>query len=170
MPVTPRIRPAVEADLDVAAEIEAAADALLVERFAALDWPEAASAAERSALPGFVLVVESGDVPPAVIGFVHVLEIDGHAHLEQLSVIPQHGRRGHGRMLVTAAKAEALRRGHRSMTLRTYRDVPWNAPFYATCGFSETAPDSPFHHQLVETEARLGLERYGPRIQMTAVL
>jgi len=170
MSAFPRIRPAVEADLDVAAVIEAAADTLLIDRFAATQWPPAASAAERSALPGFVLVAECVDAPHPVVGFVHVLEIEGHAHLEQLSVLPEHGRKGYGRALVAAAEAEALRRGHRSITLRTYRDVPWNAPFYATCGFRASIPSTPFLRGLVDVETRLGLEQHGPRIQMTAEL
>lgn len=164
------IRPALDTDLAITEEIEGAADALIIELFGASDWPSPTSAEGRAALPGFVLLAEVVEAPHDVVGFVHVLEIDGHAHLEQLSVRPQHGRRGYGRELVTAAKAAARRRGHRSMTLRTYRDVPWNAPFYATCDFIETAPDSPFLHQLVDTEARLRLERYGARIQMTAQL
>ena len=164
------IRPARGSDLAIAEEIEAEADALLVDLFGATDWPSPASASERSALPGFVLVAEGIEAPYDVVGFAHVLEIEGQAHLEQLSVLPRHGRRGYGRMLVAAAKAEARRRGYHSITLRTYRDVAWNGPFYATCGFHESLPSTPFLHRLVEVESRLDLDRYGPRIQMTAVV
>ncbi|GEC74912.1 hypothetical protein GCM10010213_09700 [Microbacterium maritypicum] len=104
------------------------------------------------------------------MGFVHVLEIDGHAHLEQLSVLPSFGRRGIGRQLVTAALAEARRRGHTDVTLRTYTDVPWNAPFYASCGFVESEPDTALLRELVAIEESLGLFEHGPRVQMTATL
>ena len=104
------------------------------------------------------------------VGFVHVIERDGHAHLEQLSVPPEHGRRGYGRALVRAALSEAAARGHERMTLRTYADVPWNGPFYASCGFIESEPDSVFLLGLPAVEARLGLARHGRRIQMTARL
>ena len=124
-------------------------------------------------MPGFVLVaehLETTALPSDPVGFVHVLEIDGHAHLEQLSVLPSYGRRGIGRRLVQAALSEARNRGHRTITLRTYRDVPWNAPFYASCGFTETEPDSALLRSLVATETALGLFEYGPRVQMTTTL
>ena len=124
-------------------------------------------------MPGFVLVAEHpGDetTSPALAGFVHVLELEGHAHLEQLSVLPAFGRRGIGRRLVSAAMAEGRRRGHSKMTLRTYADVPWNAPFYASCGFTRTEPDTPLLRSLVQIEADLGLLEHGDRVQMTAEL
>lgn len=171
MPI--EVRTARPSDGPTLVEIETAADALLVDRFAATDWPPPASAAERATLPGFVLVAEQpGDASGTctLVGFVHVLELDGHAHLEQLSVLPQFGRRGIGRRLVAEALSEARTHGHGEITLRTYRDVPWNAPFYASCGFVESSPDSPFLNELVRVETDLGLFRYGPRMQMTAQL
>ncbi len=90
--------------------------------------------------------------------------------MEQLSVLPEHCRRGHGRALVEAAKNEARRRGYEWLSLRTYAEVPWNGPFYARAGFVETKPVSDFHKHLAEVEERLGLDRYGRRIQMTAAL
>jgi GNAT superfamily N-acetyltransferase len=106
----------------------------------------------------------------AVVGFVDVLERDQIAHLEQLSVLPEHGRRGHGRALVESAKNEARRRGYQWLSLRTYADVPWNGPFYARAGFVESKPATDFDRHLVEVEERLGLDRYGRRVQMTAAL
>jgi GNAT superfamily N-acetyltransferase len=149
--------------------IENAADQLLIDRLMPDVWEPAASGESRAAEPGYSLVAEATDTG-TVIGFVHVLETDQIAHLEQLSVLPEHGRRGCGRMLVEAAKAEARDRGHHWMSLRTYADVPWNAPFYARIGFTETEPATDFHRHLVEVEDRLGLSRYGRRIQMTAAL
>ncbi|HUC05435.1 MAG TPA: GNAT family N-acetyltransferase [Acidimicrobiales bacterium] len=71
--------------------------------------------------------------PPA--GFARVDRVDGGAHLEQLSVHPAHGRRGYGRALVRGACAWASAAGYRELTLATFRDVAWNAPFYASEGF-----------------------------------
>lgn len=156
-------------DYDATERIEADADALLIDRFAAQDWPGATSAAEREAAPGFVLVAENQETAEAV-GFVQVLEIDDHAHLEQLSVLPSFSRRGLGRRLVQAALDESRKRGYEEVTLRTYADVPWNAPFYASCGFSETDPDTHFLRSLIDVERALGLFDHGPRVQMTARL
>lgn len=162
-----RIRRALPDDAARIDEIERMADVLLIERFHASHWPTPDAAAQRFAEPGFLLIAETEETPA---GFVHVLELDGHAHLEQVSVLPRFVRRGAGRMLVEAAKSDAAARGYTTMTLRTYVDVPWNAPFYVTCGFAETSPDTETLRRLVDVEERLGLFDYGPRIQMTAML
>ncbi|MEN0024616.1 MAG: GNAT family N-acetyltransferase [Microbacterium sp.] len=167
--MTTTIREARAEDAEVVQTIEAVADTLLVEALGAPEWPPPADGTERIGQPGYVLLLEeNADSSP--VGFVHVLDADGAAHLEQLSVLPEHGRRGHGRSLVEAALEEARRRGYSRMTLRTYAEIPWNAPFYASCGFKESIPESGFHRQLVETETDLGLERYGRRLQMTILL
>ncbi|MBF4618728.1 GNAT family N-acetyltransferase [Clavibacter sp. VKM Ac-2873] len=167
-----RIHLAADGDLDALQRIEDDADRLLVDLLAPEDWPPAPTGAARAAEPGFLLVAEDpvagsrGGPGAVLVGFAHVLEVDGLAHLEQVSVPPEHGRRGHGRALVEASAAEGRRRGHRRITLRTFADVPWNAPAYARMGFAEEPPATPFHAALVETEARLGLDRLGRRIQM----
>ncbi|SJM60776.1 probable acetyltransferase [Arthrobacter rhombi] len=107
---------------------------------------------------------------PAFVGFVHVLEAEGLAHLEQMSVARAYGRRGYGRLLLDAALDEARERGYDRISLRTYADIPWNAPFYARAGFVEQAPETNFHRGLIDIEEDLGLPGYGRRIQMTASL
>ncbi|RII94048.1 GNAT family N-acetyltransferase [Clavibacter californiensis] len=164
-----RIRLAAARDLEALQRIEDDADRLLVDLLGPEDWPPAPTGASRAAEPGFLLVAEDPDADDGsagLVGFAHVLEVDGLAHLEQVSVPSEHGRRGHGRALVEAAAGEARRRGHRRITLRTFADVPWNAPSYARMGFAEEQPATPFHRALVATEARLGLDRLGRRIQM----
>jgi len=166
--MTTRIRPAAARDLDALQGIEDRADRILVELLRPAAWWPAPTGAERAAEPGFLLAAEDADADaaPTLVGFAHVLEVDGLAHLEQVAVPPEHGRRGHGGALVEAAAAEARRRGHRRITLRTFADVPWNAPAYARAGFVEEPPATTFHRRLVETEAGLGLDLVGRRIQM----
>lgn len=167
--MSPAIRLAVAEDAEVLNAIETQADALLIASLGAPDWPPAGDGSERLAAAGFVLVLEepSGSSP---VGFVHVLDADGHAHLEQLSVLPSFGRQGFGRRLVSAALDMARERGYTRMTLRTYAEIPWNAPFYSSCGFLESIPETPFQRGLVDTETSLGLDRYGRRMQMTVEL
>ncbi|UIN29207.1 GNAT family N-acetyltransferase [Microbacterium binotii] len=162
MPV--QIRPAVAADLPHLERVENEADALLVELLEPDQWHPAPTDAERLADGGMILVAVEED--GSVVGFVHVLEFDGGAHLEQVSVLPAFGGRGIGRALVEAAKVAARDAGYDRLTLRTFADVPWNAPFYASAGFAIEEPDDDFHRMLVETEERLGLDRFGPRVQM----
>ena len=58
-------------------------------------------------------------------------------YLDQVSVDPAQGRKGLGRALVENVLADAKHRGKRRVTLSTFRDLPWNGPFYASCGFKE---------------------------------
>ena len=163
------IRHAEASDAEMIQSIETAADALLIDALGAWSWPPAGDGVSRLASPGFLLVLEE-QTSHSPVGFVHVLDVDGHAHLEQLSVVPSAGRQGHGRDLVIAALEEARERGYSRVTLRTYAEVPWNAPFYASCGFLESIPETPFLRELVDTESTLGLDRYGRRVQMTVEL
>lgn len=70
-----------------------------------------------------------------LVGFALVKIADGHAHLEEIDVHPDHTGRGVGRSLVEAVCAWASSKGHSAVTLTAFRDVPWNAPFYARLGF-----------------------------------
>jgi GNAT superfamily N-acetyltransferase len=70
-----------------------------------------------------------------VVGFAIVDLLAGGPHLEEIDVHPDHGRRGVGRALVEAVLDWAWAAGHRIVTLTTFRDVAWNAPFYERLGF-----------------------------------
>nr|WP_240895938.1 GNAT family N-acetyltransferase [Kineococcus siccus] len=62
--------------------------------------------------------------------------VDGAAHVEQVSVHPSHARRGWGRRLIETAADWARELGLAALTLMTFADVPWNAPYYARLGFT----------------------------------
>lgn len=74
-------------------------------------------------------------VADAAVGFAAVNELDGHAHVEQISVRPEHGRRGVGRALLEHACALARARGSSEIWLTTYAHLPFNRPFYERSGF-----------------------------------
>ncbi|HVB91493.1 MAG TPA: GNAT family N-acetyltransferase [Acidimicrobiales bacterium] len=88
-------------------------------------------------LAAALAILVSGE-PPG--GFCRIDLLAGGVHIEQLSVPPEHGRQGRGRALVRAACGWATTHGYREITLATYRDVPWNAPFYASEGFADVGP------------------------------
>ena len=69
------------------------------------------------------------------VGFALVVEVDRFAHLDELDVLPSHGGRGIGTALLAAVCSWATDAGYRAVTLRTFRDIPWNAPFYQKRGF-----------------------------------
>jgi N-acetylglutamate synthase-like GNAT family acetyltransferase len=61
-----------------------------------------------------------------------------------------------GRQLIACAE-HARKLGLTSLTLTTFRDVPWNAPFYARLGFEIVTELTPELRQKREEEAAHGL-------------
>ena len=93
--------------------------------------------------------------------------VDGAAHVEQVSVHPDAAGRRLGSALLDAAAAWAAEHGVDALTLTTFADVPWNAPYYARLGF-EVVPDERLGEGLRrvrEHESALGLDRW-PRVVM----
>lgn len=162
------VRHARPSDLRHLAAVEDAGVPLFQELFGDAIAPvlisPAPSGLDRDLEPGFILVAVAGG---RVVGFAHVTDQDGHAHLEQLSVLPEHGRRGIGGALVRASMDEARWAGYDEMSLCTYRDVPWNGPFYARLGFVEVERLSAHQKRLHEHELALGLDANGVRIVMS---
>jgi len=93
------------------------------------------------------------------VGFALVIDVGGAAHLEELDVLPEHGRRGLGSRLLETVCDWAREAGYPRVTLSTFRDVPWNAPFYSRHGFRIVDPRdvSEQHVQLVRAEKARGL-------------
>lgn len=95
------------------------------------------------------------------VGFA-VASVHGRRiHLEELDVLPEHGRKGVGSALVRAVEDYALNTDCTEITLTTFGDVPWNAPFYASIGF-EVIPEPELDAQLLRRlsdETELGLDR-----------
>jgi predicted DCC family thiol-disulfide oxidoreductase YuxK/GNAT superfamily N-acetyltransferase len=93
------------------------------------------------------------------VGFAVASVVDGHAHLEELDVVPGAGRRGIGSRLVDTVCEWASGQGFSAITLSTFREVPWNAPFYARRGFRQVpvAELSPGLRGVRAREARLGI-------------
>lgn len=71
------------------------------------------------------------------VGFALMKFPGGTAWLDQLSVLDRWQGRGFGGALIDRTAAAARARGFGTLYLSTYRDVSWNAPFYARRGFEE---------------------------------
>jgi len=93
------------------------------------------------------------------VGFAACGQLDDALHLYELNVEPAHGKKGLGRALVEAVCAQARIRGLRAVTLSTFTDVPWNAPFYRHAGFRILPPQSwtPALHFVAGHERAMGL-------------
>jgi GNAT superfamily N-acetyltransferase len=155
------VRWAEAAELPGLVAVELAADKLFEQ--AGIVFPPGTTMIEDVDDPGSVLV--EGE-PPA--GFALIGRADGNVHLDQLAVHPDSMRQGIGGRLLAAVVDHARAAGAPAVTLTTYRDVSWNAPWYARHGFS-VLPGSAWGPQLralVEHERELGLEVV-PRVVMS---
>lgn len=159
----PVVRPAVPDDLPVLRDIERAAG----EAFRAVgmgpiadDEPPSLPELARYQEAGRALVACAGAAPGGVpLAYLLWEPVDGRAHIEQVSVHPDGARRGLGRALIERAQRDS---GLPSVTLTTFADVPWNAPYYARLGFRVLA-DADLSRGLREIrrrEAELGLDRW----------
>lgn len=89
---------------------------------------------------GHSLVAHVGE---AMAGFLVAEPFRRELHIWEMDVTPAFQRRGIGAGLVRAAQIDARNTGFKALTLTTFRDLAWNAPFYARLGFEEvTALDA----------------------------
>jgi len=78
------------------------------------------------------VAVDAKDRP---VGFLNA-GIEGKTlHIWELDVRLDCQRRGIGRALLQQAVEDARQRGLTAVALTTFRDIAWNAPFYAKSGF-----------------------------------
>jgi len=162
-----KIAAARPSDLPLLPAIELAAATLLAGHAPASVLAETTRQAdlEDAQQRGHLWVALADDVP---VGFAHIMMLGpGIAHLEEIDVHPEHGRRGLGRRLVITVCTWAATNGCSCVTLTTFRDVPWNMPFYARLGFEQIplAELSPALLSVIEDETRRGLDP-GRRVAM----
>ena len=69
------------------------------------------------------------------VGFAMADIVDGSAHLDEMDVLPEFGRRGIGTKLMNTLINWARSADYPLLTLITFRHLPWNAPFYKRLGF-----------------------------------
>ena len=89
---------------------------------------------------GDQLIWVAADAEDRPVGFCMCADMGPDLYLDQVSVLTTHGKQGLGAQLVQRAIEEASNRKHKRVTLSTFRDVPWNGPFYQRLGFKEISP------------------------------
>src|SRR5580765_1414318 len=117
-------------------------------------WTEGLERASREQR-SWVAVDDRG----SVVGFAVAWVVDGEGHLDELAVVPEHGRRGVGRALVDEVLTWSAARGLPSVTLITFRDVPWNGPFYEKLGFKAVTALTPALQAALDQGATWGVPR-----------
>jgi GNAT superfamily N-acetyltransferase len=103
---------------------------------------------------GLLWVAAGGDGP---VGFLAAQAAPFGLHIAEVDVLRERQGGGLGRRLICAAIAEGRRRGCEAVTLTTFRDVPWNAPFYAKLGFEIWADPPEALAAILKSEVARGL-------------
>lgn len=70
-----------------------------------------------------------------LVGFIIAKAHGSYLHIYELSVDYAHQRQGIGSALIERVYQYALGRHYRYLSLTTFREIPWNAPFYSQLGF-----------------------------------
>ena len=152
------VRPTRPGDVTALPAIERAAG----ERFR--DYPELAWLAEGDVISaeqhldyaerGLSWLALANDQP---VGFILAELHASSLFIVELSVHLDWQGKGIGRRLIACVADHARKRGLASLTLTTFRDVPWNAPFYARLGFEMITTLTPELREKREEETAHGL-------------
>lgn len=121
---------------------------------------------ERAQQLGLLWVAVSADSSP--VGFALAEDHGGNLHLDELDVHPDHQRQGIGTALVAAVCQAAQEGGYLGVTLTTYADIPWNAPWYQRLDFRVLEPEelSPELIATVQSETEHGFD---PKIRVAMI-
>src|SRR5882724_2831561 len=101
-----------------------------------------------------------------LVGFLAAEIVNRDLHIWEFAVRGDVQNRGIGRQLINAATVFARERHLESLTLTTFTDVSWNAPWYSRLGFEMSSGDERLA-ALVRTETERG---WPPRCAMRKTL
>ena len=131
------IRPAKARDASLLPEIERSSGEIF-RQWPGLEWiaDDTVQSAERHR----ALIAEGLALVAEVQGFGIAAFLNGEVtpdalHIWQIAVHRDRQRQGIGRQLIEAAGRFAADRGLDAVTLTTFREVPWNEPYYQRLGF-----------------------------------
>lgn len=187
MTVLIKIRPATPEDLKPIPEIEITAGQIFRSvgmDAIADDAPPTLKSLERFRKAGHAWVAiaqppaDSSDDSAKIVGYilVHLLDETSvnipSAHIHQVTVAPDFTRKGVGAKLVKHIELWAKDKSFRELSLTTFRDVPWNAPYYRRLGFRVVSDEELLKEEnaalsrLVKDERKVEVLARWPRIAM----
>ena len=99
------------------------------------------------------------EVDDQIVGFLCAESAAKDLHIWELAVRREWQGRGIGRRLMKTVLDHARQNGFVSVTLTTFRDVPWNEPFYRSLGFEimDTEKIDSRLKQILDAEIQHGL-------------
>jgi GNAT superfamily N-acetyltransferase len=95
-----------------------------------------------------------------VVAFLAALPHGDRLHIDEFDVHRDRQGKGVGRRMLAFVADWARSRGFTCLSLTTFRNIPWNAPFYASAGFRDWPPEqAPSSiRQALMKEAGMGLK------------
>lgn len=132
--MTIAIRPALQREIDAIRDLERASSRrfLGVMDALAVDDPTPADVlARRLGADGLLAATIDGELA----AFVMFRPLEDNSYIEQIDVDPRFQGRRIGAALIDAVAERAATAGLARLTLSTFRDIPWNAPYYRRLGF-----------------------------------
>lgn len=156
----PEMRVAKSFEIEQIREIErVSATRLLGTDLAALaeDEPTDAAILEDRLSTNNLWVTVLDDAP---VAFVMFREVEACAYVEQIDVLPRHAGRRLGALLLDRVAEIARDRGLAALTLSTFKDVPFNAPYYRRLGFVDLRDEglSPGLREIRQEHVARGLD------------
>jgi predicted N-acetyltransferase YhbS len=108
---------------------------------------DALAADEPSPAPVLAARIERGGLVVAakgetIVGFVMFRPLEDRLYVEQLDVLPAFEGRRIGAALLDATAERARAAGLAGLSLSTFREVAWNAPYYRRLGFVAVVDDA----------------------------
>lgn len=135
------IRPGLKSEIDAIRDLERASSRRFLGVMDALvdDAPTPAPMlAQRLDADGLL----AGLLDGALAAFVMFRPLEDSLYIEQIDVAPAFEGRRIGAALIDAVADRAAAAGLARLTLSTFRDVPWNAPYYRRLGFADIADET----------------------------
>ena len=105
----------------------------------AADEPSPATVLAARIASGGLLVATDGD---DLVAFVMFEAVEDRAYVEQIDVLPAYEGRRIGAALLDVVSGRARKAGLKGLSLSTFREVPWNAPYYRWLGFTDVADEA----------------------------
>ena len=139
--MTLAIRPALTREIDAIRDLERASSRRFLGVMDALaaDEPTPADVlAQRLGADGLLAATIDGDLA----GFMMFRPLDDSLYIEQGDVAPAFEGRRIGAALIDAVAERAAAARLARLTLSTFREVPWNAPYYRRLGFLDITDDA----------------------------
>jgi ribosomal protein S18 acetylase RimI-like enzyme len=150
-PREPRIRTATAVDVSAIEQIVDRAYRHYVPRIGKPPAPMFDDYIARVA-EGVVWVIEESST---IAGIIVLVPQPDHLLLDNIAVAPARQGAGLGRLLLSFAETEAVRRGYREIRLYTHRTMTENQRLYAAIGYEETGQGTESGYERVFMRKRL---------------